>query len=151
MNHIVEILDSRAVNLVAKPRWTEHAKDIIDKLLEKTDALTAYVLVKHQTEIGLEMIKLLKEGAIKNLPGKGTINIFGAECRIKRLPTVYQYEDVELGKLEKQLDTLKEKISARKKLLQSPVSKDLVSSKTGAQLVPAKIIESGATIEVTFK
>ena|SRR5258706_4873217 len=130
------------------PDRQEAARRLINNLLNETDDLTTYVLIKQFEDVLKYAIEFQKDKAIKALEGKSD-SILGAKVETKRSVTWDYGEDTVLENLASQIKELQDKQKKRKQLL-GALETMQVDPTTGETMTPAKKVEDGLTISVTL-
>lgn len=119
-------------------------------LLEQYTARQAYVIAKGWTDRFKLIVDALREKAIAG--HETTISFDGREVatvKEKALPKKYEYDDVVLLDLDRQIEELEAKKKSRQKMLQG-LKEESHNPKTGETLKPAVLISAGVTLSVTL-
>lgn len=148
----MDISIEKLKKLPSKKQHENYALQLINNLLETTDAVSAFVYLKFYSEIFELALKNdeFRNKVLSSIHGKSETR-FGATVEIRNNRRVYDYNnDSVLNKLEKQVKELQERIKHRKEMLES-LETAVVDPETGEIINPAKLISAGIIPIVKFK
>jgi hypothetical protein len=133
--------------VVPKPQFTEYATTLTSRLLETQSSLEAFVRIRNVIEILEVACAHIKEHAIVDVQDSNC-EVFGARVQLKQLPRKFEYNDRLVAQLEAKKSEIEAQLKTRKKFLESIT--EPLRDEAGEQIVPAKFISGGVTLQVSF-
>ena len=135
------------LHVIPKSQWGSRAERIVSNILDNVDCLTAFVVIRQLKEISEVVLKQLEPMVVDKVAKE--VEVAGAKIAIRNKAKVYEYTSTRLEQMESEVELKKGEIKNYKAWMEN-IEHPMPDPNTGELIEPAKLIEAGCTVAVTF-